>query len=110
MPDPIVPPTRNQGPLVEPETSYLGLFLKSHFQEDQLTDCRVESDEKVFHVHRSVLCSKSPVFLAALTTEGMKETESACVVIADFPSNAVRTFLTALYDPSSVSRYASNIK
>lgn len=81
---------------------FAGMFLNGHLQQDIFTDCRVECQGEVFHAHRNVLGTASPVLRAALTTEGMKEANSSCVVIDDFAPKVARLFLTALYYPSSV--------
>lgn len=74
-------------------------FSGDPLQEDDFTDCHIECQGVKFYAHQCVLARRSSALRAALTTKGMKEAETSCVVIDDFLPTVVQAFLTSLYWP-----------
>ncbi|GBN31493.1 Speckle-type POZ protein B [Araneus ventricosus] len=61
-----------------------------------LCDVELKTQSTSFWVHKTVLCARSPVFLAMFTGE-MKEKTSKCVEIEDLENDTLEKFLAFLY-------------
>ncbi|GBN31509.1 Speckle-type POZ protein, partial [Araneus ventricosus] len=64
-----------------------------------LCDVELKTQSTSFSVHKTVLCARSPVFLAMFTGE-MKEKTSKCVEIEDLENDTLEKFLAFLYTDS----------
>ncbi|GBN31498.1 TD and POZ domain-containing protein 5 [Araneus ventricosus] len=64
-----------------------------------LCDVELKTQSTSFWVHKTVLCARSPVFLAMFTGE-MKEKTSKCVEIEDLENYTLEKFLAFLYTDS----------
>ncbi|GFV96784.1 speckle-type POZ protein [Trichonephila clavipes] len=70
--------------------------ILSLFQKETLCDFTLSVDKENLRAHKAVLCVRSPVFKAMLTTE-MKETVNQLMEIHDLEVNTVRHMLNFMY-------------
>ncbi|GBO17257.1 TD and POZ domain-containing protein 5 [Araneus ventricosus] len=70
--------------------------LRRLYNDQILSDIRLETKSKIFHAHKNVLCAKSPVFAAMLTTN-MKKKLIDCIEVEDLEDSTVKQFLLFLY-------------
>ncbi|GBN82625.1 Speckle-type POZ protein [Araneus ventricosus] len=69
------------------------------YSKQILCDVELKTQSTSFWVHKTVLCARSPVFLAMFTGE-MKEKTSKCVEIEDLENDTLEKFLAFLYTDS----------
>ncbi|PRD34438.1 UNVERIFIED_CONTAM: spop [Trichonephila clavipes] len=80
-----------------PDTSgVLSEDLISMYNNNILCDTELKTKMKTFHVHRFVLCARSPVFRSMLTID-MKESKEKCIEIYDLDTESVEALLYFLY-------------
>ncbi|KAK2748401.1 hypothetical protein FQN55_004339 [Onygenales sp. PD_40] len=60
------------------------------------SDCKIVCQGEVFHVHRAVVCTQSPVIAAAIDG-GFKESHTSTMHLDDFDVKIVREMLQYLY-------------
>ncbi|GBN36438.1 TD and POZ domain-containing protein 5 [Araneus ventricosus] len=70
--------------------------LRCLYKDQILSDIRLETVSKTFHAHKNVLCAKSPVFAAMLTTN-MRENLTGCIQVEDLEDSTIDQFLLFLY-------------
>ncbi|GFR33346.1 TD and POZ domain-containing protein 1 [Trichonephila clavata] len=70
--------------------------LLSLYQEETLCDFTLRVGKETLRAHKAVLCARSPVFKAMLTTE-MKETLNDFMEIHDLEVDTVRRMLNFMY-------------
>ncbi|GBM67067.1 hypothetical protein AVEN_74811-1 [Araneus ventricosus] len=73
--------------------------IKAIYINQQLTDMELRTKTKSFPAHKVVLCVRSPVFEAMLTSD-MKETNTACIPVDDLEDDTVEQLLLFLYSDS----------
>ncbi|GBM04118.1 Speckle-type POZ protein B [Araneus ventricosus] len=66
------------------------------YQEGTLSDFTIRVGDESLRVHKAVLCARSPVFKAMLTSN-MKENAENVVDISDLEEDTVRRMLTFMY-------------
>ncbi|GBO00412.1 TD and POZ domain-containing protein 4 [Araneus ventricosus] len=70
--------------------------IKSLYKDQILTDVQLKTLTKTFPVHKFILCARSPVFRAMLTTD-MKEKNLNCIQVDDLDDSTIEQFLFFLY-------------
>ena len=70
--------------------------MLSLFKREVLTDTLIKCQGKEFKVHRAVLASQSPVFMAMFEVD-MKEKQSGVIEVSDITPEAMSDLVTYLY-------------
>ena len=70
--------------------------LVSMYNDKQFSDVRIVCGSEVFHVHKLILCARSPVFKGMLSHENL-ETKEGKIVIADTDQALVQIMLKYMY-------------
>ncbi|CAL1284128.1 unnamed protein product [Larinioides sclopetarius] len=70
--------------------------FKNLYKDQILSDIQLKTINKAFPAHKSILCARSPVFRAMLTTN-MKEKMMNCIQVDDLDESTIEQFLHFLY-------------
>ncbi|GBM67072.1 hypothetical protein AVEN_74815-1 [Araneus ventricosus] len=70
-------------------------YMKSLYIKQRLTDGELQTNRKSFPAHKIVLCARSPVFEAMMTSD-MKEKITACIQVDDLENVTVQQLLLFL--------------